>query len=227
MLFNGHLRCWGPTAGQGRQAWACAWGSTGGSRIGVSRGGAPAPSTQGSPVRLRGCRGRREVTGPGLCTVPREARTPPLCCLCPLLAMAPLTGLGLPLGADKPPFQSQSIRTNPVCCWPGSMRSPGQAGRCTHTEEGRWCSRNDRRTKHKHECGFDLIPRPSPWEPGSLLQLGQAAVFQFPIGALSQGCCRPTQLEAWPRGLWSLSCGWPTAGVGLCVPAPVPTQMGT
>lgn len=37
--------------------------------------------------------------------------------------------------------------------------------------------------------------------PGNrlLIQLGQAAVFQFPISPLFPGLLCPTQLEAWPR----------------------------
>ena len=44
------------------------------------------------------------------------------------------------------------------------------------------------------------LSSPGPWELDSTLQLGQAALFQFPISPRSQGWCRPVQLEAWPRG---------------------------
>lgn len=50
---------------------------------------------------------------------------------------------------------------------------------------------------------------PGLWELGAALQLGQAALFQFPIGPPVPRLLLPNSAGSLAAGLWSLSCGWP------------------
>lgn len=64
-------------------------------------------------------------------------------------------------------------------------------------------------------------------ENGLPIQLGQAAVFQFPIGPLFPGpLLPPAQLEVWPWAVVPLLRLARQLGVWLCVPAPDPVRWG-
>lgn len=73
-----------------------------------------------------------------------------------------------------------------------------------------------------------LSPGRVPENQAPPLQLGRPAVFQFPIGPAFPGLLLPT-----PAGSLATGPAVPLLrparqlGVGLCVPAPVPTRLGT
>lgn len=140
---------------------------------------------------------------------------------------APLPSLttSLPVGSV-----SISVSANPgsiklvhkdetICCW------PGQAGGCTDTKEGSgWVVQKRWLNKRGHQCGFDLVPG-RVHENRLFIQLGRAAVFQFPINSPFPGPLLPHQLEAWP--LWSLSGGWLSSWECGCVCQHWPGRTGT
>lgn len=156
---------------------------------------------------------RCEIMGWSLQVVPRRPGAP--LSLCPPLG-GPLVG-SVSVSVPANPSSSHSAgKGAPVCCWPGSGQSLGQA---------------DGRPERTHRQNINMMwfrpcLRPSPCAMGSPSWVS-LLFFSSPSALSSQGRCRPTQLAAWPQGCGPSPAAGAAAASGLCVSVPTPTWMGT
>lgn len=170
-------------------------------------------------MRRRGRGGRSEVAGPVPCTAPASALTPPV--------------LPLPSLTSAPPVGSASLSV------PATLAPTGRLARVLLARI---------RGKPGDKAGGAPIPKQADGSPDTigehnintsvvlmlcpgrvprnrlLVQLGRAAVFQFPISAPFPGLLRPSPAGSRATALLLWLAGW--LGTRLCAPAPVPAGWG-